>query len=83
MAQLGRYSDVIRTLGSPELLERARQAKVLVVGSGGIGCELLKNLVLCGFENIETVCACRVCVRARPCRVLRVSCCSADRFGHH
>ena len=30
-------------------------SKILVVGSGGIGCELLKNLVSCGFKNIETI----------------------------
>lgn len=29
--------------------------KVLVVGAGGIGCELLKNLVLTGFKDIHLV----------------------------
>ena len=30
-----------------------------MVGAGGIGCELLKTLVLSGFEDIEMVCALR------------------------
>ncbi|PSN37474.1 hypothetical protein C0J52_22170 [Blattella germanica] len=30
-------------------------AKVLVVGAGGIGCEVLKNLVLSGFKDIEII----------------------------
>lgn len=29
--------------------------KLLVVGAGGIGCELLKNLILTGFTEIEVV----------------------------
>lgn len=29
--------------------------KLLMVGAGGIGCELLKNLVLSGFTNIEVI----------------------------
>jgi ubiquitin-like 1-activating enzyme E1 B len=29
--------------------------KLLMVGAGGIGCELLKNLVLTGFKNIEII----------------------------
>lgn len=31
------------------------EAKILIVGSGGIGCELLKNAVLSGFKNIHIV----------------------------
>lgn len=31
------------------------EAKVLIVGAGGIGCELLKNVVLSGFKTIHLV----------------------------
>ena len=31
------------------------KAKILVVGAGGIGCELLKNLVLSGFSEIHVI----------------------------
>ncbi|KAJ1462488.1 hypothetical protein M885DRAFT_505383 [Pelagophyceae sp. CCMP2097] len=49
-----RYSDAVRALGS-ETHEALRTTPILVVGAGGIGCELLKNLVLIGAESIVTV----------------------------
>ncbi|KAG1655429.1 SUMO-activating enzyme subunit 2 [Nymphon striatum] len=38
-----------------ELKERIENAKLLMVGAGGIGCELLKNLVLTGFKDITVI----------------------------
>ncbi|KAI5925527.1 SUMO-activating enzyme subunit uba-2 [Camillea tinctor] len=37
------------------ILTLVSQARVLMVGAGGIGCELLKNLVLTGFGEIHIV----------------------------
>ena len=38
-----------------DLKEKIDNSKILVVGAGGIGCEILKNLVMCGFKEIEIV----------------------------
>ncbi|KAK9789037.1 hypothetical protein WJX73_004094 [Symbiochloris irregularis] len=35
--------------------EKVSKAKILAVGAGGIGCELLKTLVLSGFQHIAVV----------------------------
>lgn len=49
-----RYSFTRQILG-PALFSRIQTAKVLVVGAGGIGCEVLKDLVLAGFGHIEII----------------------------
>ncbi|XP_022172242.1 SUMO-activating enzyme subunit 2 [Myzus persicae] len=39
----------------PELQNLIKESKVLLVGAGGIGCEVLKNLVLTGFGELEVI----------------------------
>ncbi|GMP37830.1 hypothetical protein CsSME_00009337 [Camellia sinensis var. sinensis] len=42
-------------MASQQQLSSIKGAKVLMVGAGGIGCELLKTLALSGFEDIHTI----------------------------
>lgn len=56
MATVG-ISEIYRNVLGSDLSQCVRNSKVLMVGAGGIGCELLKNLVLTGFKDIEVVSA--------------------------
>jgi len=53
-----------RCVQGQDVVEKINKANVLIVGAGGIGCELLKNLVLSGFHRLE--------VRSSPCRCVRL-----------
>ncbi|XP_050422765.1 SUMO-activating enzyme subunit 2 [Adelges cooleyi] len=39
----------------PEMQNLVQNSKLLLVGAGGIGCEVLKNLVLTGFRDLEVI----------------------------
>ncbi|PRT54969.1 Ubiquitin-activating enzyme E1-like [Wickerhamiella sorbophila] len=45
----------LRTLLGENAVKRIRTSKVLLVGAGGIGCELIKELVVAGFGEIHLV----------------------------
>ncbi|CDZ97771.1 SMT3/SUMO-activating complex, catalytic component UBA2 [Phaffia rhodozyma] len=51
---MSRHSDTISLLGK-DTFELVQNTPILVVGAGGIGSELLKNLVLVGFSRITIV----------------------------
>lgn len=40
---------------SESVLSSISSSRILVVGAGGIGCELMKNLALSGFADITLV----------------------------
>lgn len=48
------FSDELYTPG-PEVGDVVGAAKILVIGAGGLGCEILKNLALSGFKDIHVI----------------------------
>eukprot|EP00043_Microstomoeca_roanoka_P008867 m.85133 g.85133 ORF g.85133 m.85133 type:complete len:600 (-) comp14413_c0_seq6:138-1937(-) len=48
-------SAISRSVLGGELFSAVNSCKLLIVGAGGIGCELLKNVALAGFKDIHVI----------------------------
>ncbi|EZG08386.1 hypothetical protein H106_02410 [Trichophyton rubrum CBS 735.88] len=54
LTRSGPYSDPDWVPG-PETIAGLESSKILVIGAGGLGCEILKNLALSGFKDIHVI----------------------------
>ncbi|AOA62743.1 Rub1p activation mediating protein [Komagataella phaffii CBS 7435] len=51
----GPFTDDVYEPNTEETFNAIRSSKILVIGAGGLGCEILKNLSLSGFQDIHVI----------------------------
>ncbi|KAJ0424926.1 hypothetical protein BJY00DRAFT_275585 [Aspergillus carlsbadensis] len=54
LSKSGPFSDPDWVPGD-ETIKSLEESKILVIGAGGLGCEILKNLALSGFKDIHVI----------------------------
>ncbi|KAK6202584.1 uncharacterized protein RJT21DRAFT_129740 [Scheffersomyces amazonensis] len=55
LESIGPYNEFPEEYNSKDAIEALLTSKVLVIGAGGLGCEILKNLALTGFKDIHVI----------------------------
>ncbi|KAJ5899625.1 NEDD8-activating enzyme E1 catalytic subunit, partial [Penicillium taxi] len=55
LSKPGPFTEDFIPGSGPEAIGHLETSKVLVIGAGGLGCEILKNLALSGFKDIHVI----------------------------
>lgn len=52
---IGPFNEVPDEYDAEQAIQSVTNSKILVIGAGGLGCEILKNLALTGFREIHVI----------------------------
>lgn len=55
LLSLGPFNEYDKDYSPHDAAKALKETRILVIGAGGLGCEILKNLVLTGFKRIDVI----------------------------